>query len=288
MHRTPWTNQNSSLPSDRIRPVSKPPNNQKNKGKGKQQQPIETPKSKEVRTLESLLQGVHDATGKEKDPKGGCFCMARNHALSLYSPICLSCGLILCAVNLPQYCCPHCGKVLMTGTLKESLINQLDSQLASTITKELEDKERAIEEARKAVGAFPSLSGSSSPSLLSSPSPHPAVTPPSRQTHKVMSLTQNKKVVVSSYTSTPVSSRPVSRNEDIAEEPIRVPPPPPAPKHAHDRPTRERPWENLIKGGVTYVPRQRLDDDGETPKPQSSRRKRGNNKDKGKENDGRE
>jgi len=269
-YRPAW--KNSSLPSDRIK---QPPNNvAKSKAKGKQQPSPEPPKSKAVRRLEKLLGGVQNSTGQEKGPKNGCFCLARTHELSPYVPICSSCGLILCSVNLPQYCCPHCETILMTGTVRQSLISQLEMQLASTIAEELESKEKAIQDAQKAAGAFPTLSGSAL--SLSSPSPvHAAsVPPPSKQTHKVLSLTSNKRVVISSYTSTPVHSRPVSRNEDVEEEPIRVPRPPPEPTHADRQPKPDRPWENLIHGGVTYRPRLRLDDDT-TPKSQP-RRRRGN------------
>ena len=79
MKRTPWSKQNSSIPSDRIKPSPKPSVNTststKKTGKGKQQQPGEPPKSKEVIRLEDLLQRVQNVTGGEKDPKGGCFCL---------------------------------------------------------------------------------------------------------------------------------------------------------------------------------------------------------------------
>ncbi|KAF8958672.1 hypothetical protein BDZ97DRAFT_1588318, partial [Flammula alnicola] len=251
MYRTAWSKQNSSLTSDRIKPVTKTSNNvAKSKGKGKQQQPVEPPKSKEVQRLETLLEGVQKSTGQDRDPKGGCFCLARIHELSPYIPICPFCGLILCSVNLPQYSCPHCANNLMAGTVCESLISQLDTQLASTIAKEIADKERALEEAQRAAGAFPQLLGSPSQSLAR---PQATIPPPSRQTHKVMSLTSSKRVLVSSYTTTPVSSRPVSRNEEAEEkEPRRIPPPPSEPTHADRRPSSHRLWENLIQVAVTY------------------------------------
>ena len=79
MKRTPWSQNNSSLPSDRIKPSPKLQANTtstKNKGKGKlQQQPDEPPKSKEVKRLEDLLWRVQTSTGGDKDNKGGCFCL---------------------------------------------------------------------------------------------------------------------------------------------------------------------------------------------------------------------
>ncbi|KAF8175314.1 hypothetical protein BJ912DRAFT_36767 [Pholiota molesta] len=278
---TPWSH--SSLPSDRIKPKGAP-NVAKPKAKGKQQaqQPPNPPKSKNAQRIETLWLSVKNSTGRERDPKGGCFCLARIHGLSPYTPLCQSCGLILCSVNLPQYCCPHCASILMTPASRESLISQLDSELAATIAKEIAERERALEEAQRAAGAFPQLMASSSPSVAQ-PQTHASAPPPSRQTHKVLSLTgPNRRVLVSSYTTTPVPSRPVSRNED-AEEPQRVPHPPLQPPYAPQAPSSQRPWENLIDGSVAYQQRSRLDDESAS-KP-STRRRRGN-KMKGKENDG--
>jgi len=84
MH-TAWSQHNSSLPSDRIKPSPKPVNTStstKNKGKGKQ--PDEPPKSKEVRRLEDLLQRVQTSTGGDKDPKGYCFCLGAHGWLQIY------------------------------------------------------------------------------------------------------------------------------------------------------------------------------------------------------------
>ena len=71
MHRRPWAQPKGSLPSDLIKPkhVS---NASKNK---KHQQSSGPPKSKEVKRLEALLKAVRDASGDNKDPKGGCFCL---------------------------------------------------------------------------------------------------------------------------------------------------------------------------------------------------------------------
>jgi len=62
-----------SLPSDRLRPAQRPqhPPPKQNKGKSKAQEP---PSSKSVRKLQSLAEGVRKSSGREKDPKGGCFC----------------------------------------------------------------------------------------------------------------------------------------------------------------------------------------------------------------------
>jgi len=146
--------------------------------------------------------------------------------------------------------------------------------------------ERIIAEVQREAGAFPQLKGFSSPPS-SSQSPSPPHATPARQTHKVMSLTGggtgNRRVLVSSYTTTPVTSRPASRTGDAVheEEPIRVPPPPPEPTHAKRLPSPGRPYENLLGGAVSYVPPSRVDG-ARNAEAIPSRRRRGNNK-KGKE-----
>lgn len=79
MHHTAWTKPKGGiLPSDRIPPKTQPPSQMSkgtNKGKGKnKQKDAEMPKSKEVRGLEKLRDDLRKASGKERDPKGGCFC----------------------------------------------------------------------------------------------------------------------------------------------------------------------------------------------------------------------
>src|SRR5882757_805444 len=122
MRRTAWSIAAGSVPSDRLRPAQRPQHapQKQNKGKGKTQEPL---KSQAVRKLQSLAEGIQKSSGRDKDPKGGCFCQgealtlllwfitlrtaemplsnpAREHDLSLYTPICRDCGLILCAINL--------------------------------------------------------------------------------------------------------------------------------------------------------------------------------------------
>ncbi|KAJ7686325.1 hypothetical protein B0H17DRAFT_868991, partial [Mycena rosella] len=93
------------------------------------------------------------------DPKGGCFCQARAHPLSSYSALCRSCGLVLCAINLPQYACPHCTTPLLAPAQRTTLVERLETQIAETLAREAAARERAAEEARRAVGAFPTLGG---------------------------------------------------------------------------------------------------------------------------------
>lgn len=197
--------------------------------------------------------------------------------MSSYSPLCTTCGLVLCSINLPQYSCPHCATPIVTATIRASLVAQLESQISETIAREIQDQERSLAEARQAAGAFPTLAGPTG-------NP-PAFSPPVsnvNQTHKVLSLnSKTKKVIVSSYTTTPVSSRPVSRAESEEEEPIRVPPPPTEVVHSTKRVGHSRPWENLGDCRLEYVPLARVDVQGGSKVPGKKGR---NNKGKGKEN----
>lgn len=78
MH-TAWT-------SDRI-PSSRPKQPAQSQGKGKQKAQ-EPPKSKEVRRLEHLRDGLRYATGRERDPKGGCFCQGTPIRPASLCPLC--------------------------------------------------------------------------------------------------------------------------------------------------------------------------------------------------------
>lgn len=68
MNKTLWK-KSSSFPSDRYRSSNSPPQSNKRKSKAN-----DVPKSKELINLETLANNVQTSTGKDKDPKGGCFC----------------------------------------------------------------------------------------------------------------------------------------------------------------------------------------------------------------------
>ncbi|KAJ7159792.1 hypothetical protein C8R46DRAFT_851262, partial [Mycena filopes] len=251
MHYTPWTKPASSLPSDRIRPTAQTPAKTGKASKGKAAAP-EPPKSKAVRQLESLRNALRASYGSaQKDPKGGCYCQAREHALSAHNALCRNCGLVLCEINLPHYACPHCITPLLTPTQRDALLARLEDQIAETLTKEALLRERAAEDARRAVGAFPTL-GNLTPSSSGRSTPVPPAAP---QTRTVMSLnSKTKKVTVSSFTSTPVQSRPASRAESIEDEPVRVGgPPAEVPFAAAAKLNPLRPWMDLSGGGAVYI-----------------------------------
>lgn len=153
---------------------------------------------------------------------------------------------------------------------------RLESELASTLSREAEARERAAEEVQKAAGAFPVLSVAG----IVPPTPPPIVAP---QAHKVLSLnSKTKKVTISSYS--PGSSRPASRGlsePEADDDLVRIPKPLGADVVVYAKRSvgTERPWENLRVEGAIYVPPARVD--GGTPEKteaQGSRRRRGKGK----------
>ncbi|KAH9889006.1 hypothetical protein C8Q73DRAFT_709253 [Cubamyces lactineus] len=256
MHHTAWTKKGSSLPSDRIPPkVQAQATPSKAKGKKKQNDST-PPKSKEVRALEKLRDDLRKASGQDKDPKGGCFCQASMHTLSPYTPICRACGLILCELNLPHFACPHCGNALLTSAARDSLVESLSVKVDETLAKEEEERQRAIQAARNAEGAFPTLSAAASRAGTPGPGSDAQTSHPVNQTHKVLSLdSKTRKVKVSSYTP-PAISRAASTErtaKEVEPEHKRVPAPP-AEVVCSSAANSQRPWANMRGLNVTYVP----------------------------------
>ncbi|KAL1744326.1 hypothetical protein HDZ31DRAFT_38979 [Schizophyllum fasciatum] len=246
MH-TPWTK--GSLPSDRIKPR---PNKSLAQGMGgrgspKGKEPAAPPKSRAVRKLEQQIDALRSASGV-KDPAGGCYCMAREHALSSYAPACTRCGLILCAVNGPEHVCPHCESSLLSPDAASRLIERLEAEVAATLAREEAAQLRAEQEARARAGAFPTLSGAAPP--LRTPSPA------QNQAHKVLSLnSRTKKATVTTFTPTPPPPPGQQQQQEEAEpEVVRVPPPPSEPHHVKRKPDVQRPWKNMLGDGARYIP----------------------------------
>ncbi|KAI0817006.1 hypothetical protein BC628DRAFT_1333886 [Trametes gibbosa] len=259
MH-TAWTKKASSLPSDRIPPrvpSQAASANAKSKGKQKENAP---PKSKDVRKLEKLRDDLRKASGRDKDPKGGCFCQARMHGLSAYTPICRGCGLVLCELNLPNYACPHCGEAILAPAARDGLIQTLGTKIEETMAKEEEERQRAIQQARTAEGAFPTLSAAASRAGTPGPGSDVQTAHPVNQTHKVLSLNpKTRKVKVSSYTPPAVSrTASVEKAAKEAEPEHKRVPAPPAEVVPSSTPMSNRPWANTRGLSVTYVPPSRV------------------------------
>lgn len=126
-------------------------------------------------------------------------------------------------------------------------MSRIQAQLDQTIAREVAARERAIEEAKQQAGAFPTLYGTTPTAKPIAPQP---------QTHKVLSLnSKSKKVLLSSYTSTPASSRPASRSETEDEEAaiMRIPPPSTEVNFARGSIDPARPWANLVNENPEYV-----------------------------------
>lgn len=186
----------------------------------------------------------------------------------------------------------------MTDHIRTSLTSRLEQQLSEQLAKEERDREQAIEDARKAAGAFPTLGGLAAPVPLSVDAA--AFNPrPANQTHKVLSLgnTGTKKgkgrVTVTSYTTTPVPSRPLSRAspaEEVDPEPVRIPKPKDGVPFV-GKLDATRPWADLRNNEeVRYIPAPTIEGSTRTgevkggPEKRSRRNKGG----KGKENDGKD
>ncbi|KAH8107386.1 hypothetical protein DFH11DRAFT_1192993 [Phellopilus nigrolimitatus] len=271
VHRTPWAH--SSVPSDRIKPHSRPSTPAKNKGKANDTSaPVQhAPKSAAVRALESTIADLTSSSGRERDAQGGCFCQARTHELARHTPLCAHCGLVLCALNPPHLACPHCATPLLSPSAHTALLESLGSELAAVLAREETDAQRKGEEAREAAGAFPQLlpgdARGGGPKLAS------PTAPKANQAHRVLSLNaKTKRVTVASYTPPRPPAPTTSSNSGAGGEdsmtaddppPVRVPPPACAVLHARDRPNATRPWADVRGDGfvrtLTYVREPRID-----------------------------
>jgi len=226
-----------------------------------------------------LADAVRASIGNCKDIKGGCFCQARAHLLSVYIPICRQCGLILCELNLPHFACPHCSSQILSSPVRASLLPRLEEQISACLAKEERDREQEREHARQAAGNFPALRGPHNGAPVATFLPR--LSPPLNQTHKVLSLnSKTKKVTVSSYAASPAPAHPHSHAEDIEEEPVRVPKPPSEAAFAAKL-DHSRPWTNLTcEDGIEYIPRPTRPvpgevGDAESPQRTRTRRNRG-------------
>lgn len=198
--------------------------------------------------------------------------------------MCRHCGLILCTLNPPYYACPHCTSPLLDERDREAMVRRLEEELAEQLAREEAERQKAIEEARTAEGAFPMLPGSQTQIQMSRTSRTPP--PPSAITRTVLSLnSETKRVTVSSYSTPAVTlSRPASRAEDREEE-GRVPGPPGEVSHVTEAWNPERPWKNVCAGDVRYVPLPR-ETTGDTSTRGTRRKRRGGERGTGTRSDG--
>lgn len=154
------------------------------------------------------------------------------HDLSEYTPLCSSCGLVLCALQLPHRSCPHCATPLLAPPARAALIAQLEELRAYTLKEEAAAREREAEDLRLAEGAFPALlfgggGGGGAPTRGGGGG--------AGGEHRVLSVdSRTKRIRVESYSG---ASRPGLESEEEAEADAagidgtstpaqRVPPPP--------------------------------------------------------------
>ncbi|KAH9163324.1 hypothetical protein EDB89DRAFT_2078960 [Lactarius sanguifluus] len=226
---TAWT-------SDRIRPQTHKPSahlvaqapSKSDKGKGRASTP-EPPRSAAVRKLDELLAGLRSSaeptqSQRLKDNRvssahDGCFCQARTHALSEYTPLCTACGLVLCALHPPHRPCPHCTAPLLDPAARAALLVQLEEQRAHTLAEEAAARGRAAEELRMAEGAFPALGGAPGAGAGAGGGGAGA---------RVLSLVGQRVVVESYRAASGTRSKETAETGEDAEDgvPPRVPPPP--------------------------------------------------------------
>ncbi|WVF72285.1 hypothetical protein IAT40_007097 [Kwoniella sp. CBS 6097] len=145
-------------------------NSSKGKQRGGGEDKIwDTPKSREVKKLEGMkekLRIVKEGDGKVDLNEGvKCFCQARVHTLSSYTPLCQSCGLIICSLHPAHLPCPSCAHPISTPAQLARLILRLEVEIENQLAKEERQRQEAERErlARLAAeaggGAFPTLNG---------------------------------------------------------------------------------------------------------------------------------
>ncbi|WWD15834.1 hypothetical protein CI109_100258 [Kwoniella shandongensis] len=142
----------------------------RNGGGGGPEKIWDRPKSKEVKRLEGMIEDlrkVREGEGKvdNGDKVYKCFCQARVHELSIYTPLCQSCGLTICSLHPPHLPCPSCAAPLSSPAQIARLILRLENEIEEQEGREDKlrlDRERARLErlaAEAGGGSFPTLSG---------------------------------------------------------------------------------------------------------------------------------
>lgn len=158
-------------------------------------------------------------------------------------------------MNLPQHACPFCSGALLSPEEKRSLAAELEKEIEDIQAREEKERQREAEQAKRAAGEFPTLLDSMGPKQQQYQQQSSLPLPQVGAAHKVLSVKSattakgRSRVIVSSssYSSTPVGSRPASRGPDKEEEQApRVPHPGREPRHADGVVDPQRPYENLL------------------------------------------
>lgn len=278
------------LTSERISPQPSrghSPNLRSSKLPG-QPQASSTSSSPEVLQLQKIITqlqqsaspkpGANVNIGGVKDRvEQGCFCLAQTHKLSPYTPLCVSCGLILYELHPPYRNCPFtpCGQPLLTPQARTVLIQTLNDKIVAMIEAEEIKRRREEEERRQAAGAFPMLAPSSSlhvPGTSGKPRTPP---PPSSNTpHKVLSLTQKGAVLTTTVRKTTPTPSAQGTKGDPKPVVQRVPMPPEEPVSFKPK-ENMAPWESLRFPRIIYEP----PPPPANPRQPTKRQKKGQKKD---------
>ncbi|GAA6024110.1 hypothetical protein JCM8202_004256 [Rhodotorula sphaerocarpa] len=135
----------------------------KDKGKAPQTKPAEagTELSEEgaleLLRIEKALRGFE---AKAAGQRRVCFCMARQHPLATYAPLCPRCSLILCTINRPSAPCPSCSHTpLLSPTATATHIATLQTAREDLLAREKRRVQlaREQEERERAAIRFPDL-----------------------------------------------------------------------------------------------------------------------------------
>lgn len=178
------------------------------------------------------------------DPSSVTACIARSHSLSSHNPACTHCGLPLCILNLPIYCCPSCASPLLSPSALQAMVARVSDELDQTLQKEEEARQRVVAERQRIEGGFPTLGAA-------------AANAAQPQTHKVMSL-KGSRITVSKVRATPPSSGPASRAQTPSDLEADMPKRVPAPSNEvlsfsiSPQNLANRPWFNA-RESLTYV-----------------------------------
>ncbi|KAI6007938.1 hypothetical protein EDC04DRAFT_2966252 [Pisolithus marmoratus] len=146
------------------------------------------------------------------------------------SPFATAAVSCFCNLNLPHYACPHCGESFLDNARRSALVAQVLEELRRQVAKEEEQRNRAIEEARKAEGAFPMLPGASGTQGACRPAGKGTATGP-QSSHKVLSLNSTTKK------KNHVGSLPLQEISYVKQ--------PPDPEHS---------WKNMQFPDLQYIP----------------------------------
>ncbi|WWC61216.1 uncharacterized protein I303_103796 [Kwoniella dejecticola CBS 10117] len=213
------------------------PSSRTNSGKGKKRDDAsasekiwDKPKSPEIKRLENVLDNLRilrEGEGKIKSPEQviECFCQARVHPLSTYTPICQSCGLVLCTLQLPYLPCPSCRNPLSSPAQLARLILRLENEVELQLESEERERQKVERERleRLAIqaggGAFPTLPGAT---------PQQSITTTDKGGRKVISI-GNKvkgktKITTTTYIKPPPPTISANSSREIQDGPRDIVP----------------------------------------------------------------